>query len=374
MIGLITSLDDAPVVEAFVEECGSQLVVLDSLEAGNITELTAVYAATPAMVELAETLQHKLGLRASGAGSVQQRTQRFNQQCALGPVSIPQATLIASETGLAEFVRAQSLPVVVRPVAIGDADKAVLLRHDSEVGSAYRDLANISGEVFAAPWMSGERYSVDLVTFAGRPLVADMRKLRIDEIKGQLLLRHRVSVHDGDPIAESLAAIAFRAVEAIGIVSGAAHVDVVVNADRIYVEEIVCAPRPFHLGVDAAFTAYSHSFHHLLVEALVRSDDFDRRFVRKPRRNRETLACAPLRVFSARDAVSFAGLRFVRRLPGFHSFVRAQSAGKPLSFGSIVGTVSFVSTDAASIMNSLTVLHEMEETDVLFDENAEIVG
>jgi len=298
------------------------------------------------------------------------RTHRSEQRKIATASGSDQTLLIETAEELARHATNTSKPLLLRPDMIGDDDPSFLYRGQED---AERILAEFSSDGvhnlawLAEPFVPGRWYGVDTVSRNGRHVVAGAYEHRMDEVAGRLVLRHRISLgHGFEP--PGLLDLAIGALDQTGIEHGAAHVEIVSSHDGLAVSDVLSAPRVPAVPADAAFAAFGYSHQHLLVEQVLRPDEFMRRLDWPARSSRCCLAVAPLRMGAGDTIEASDGLRVLRRLTGFHGLFRLA----PLDARSLTAavaataTATFVHPDRDSIENSLKVLHEMEDSGFLF--------
>lgn len=186
-------------------------------------------------------------------------------------------------------------------------------------------------------------------------------------------LRHRVTVPSDTSIAAIAESTARAHLDRFGVRDGATCVELEVRGDDVHLLSItpgVLAPAP---STDASFRAFGHSHEHLLAESILRPREFERRLVRPLQPGMTTLAVMIVRVPGGDEVIRGASaLRSIRRLTGFYS-IDTVANGTDADAGTNV-MVNFVHTDRASVVNSLTIIAEMEDAGILFTEGYQLIG
>jgi hypothetical protein len=371
MIGLVVSGDDAAVQQAFLEEYPLGVIV----QAGKpLSEVAArlraagvkrVVPATPGAAIFAHA-----SARAMGQEGLTVPLDRANLNAADRTLPAGHVTTCASVADLEKIMERVGRPVLLRPLAIGDADPTVVC---TSLGDARGALSRLStpGPAVAIDVAFGRRLSVEFVSRGGEHVMAGVYEHRVDLRNGQELLRHRLSLAPQDDAALVGSAYARSCLDGLGVIDGATCVEIELSPTGPRLVDVLPAPAVPAVPADAAFSAFGHSHQHLYVESLLRPRDFERRLARPLTPGRTTLAIAALRNWKGSGAIGFAGLRLLRRLTGFHSVTPICS---PRREGGPAAIASFVHSDRVSVENSLTILHEYEDSHAFFALDDALIG
>jgi hypothetical protein len=275
------------------------------------------------------------------------------------------AELAGCQPGAIVAASAAAAPVVAAlHAALGSPDGTggLPIGYDAVPASAAADV--LGGD---------DRYCVALVSREGAHGSAGVYEDRFVVRNDRKLLRSRTSVEFGSEIAVVVEASARSYLDAVGVRDGATCVEVDLaggQAHPVGVTPGVMCPAP---PVDAAFRAYGHSHPHLLAESVLRPREVQGRLVRPLQPGRTTLALIVLRAPADGVLRGAAALRTLRRLTGFYgvSEIRPPATLEP---GAIAAIATFVHTDRASVVNSLTALAEIEEAGEMFVEDLQLIG
>jgi hypothetical protein len=311
-----------------------------------------------------------LASRAMGQEGTAVPLDRATLNAADRSLPIDHFSICASGADLEAVITRVGRSVLLRPLEIGDGDRSVVC---AAIGDAHAAFSRLSTRRLAVAIAAtfARRLSVDVVSRGGAHVSAGVYEHRVDLCAGQEVFRHRLSLAPYDETALVACAYARTCLDGLGVVDGATCVEIELSFAGPRLVDVLPAPAVPAVPADAAFSAFGHSHQHLYVESLLRPRDFERRLARPLSPGRTTLAIAALRNWRGSSAVGFAGLRLMRRLTGFHSVSPILS---PQGEGGTVAIASFVHSDRAPVENSLTVLHEYEDSHAFFAVDDELIG
>jgi hypothetical protein len=372
MIALVMGGDDTATVGAFREECPRGVVVrADAPLEQAVAKLRSagvsrVLAGTPGAAYFAHECVDATGLE--GHALPLDRTN-----LAVADPTLPTG-LFAPCASMAdvEEVRAKIGPsVLLRPSRIGDADTTFVCSTAGDTREALARLLSAQAPFVAVGVGVGRRISVDVVRARGMHVVAGVYEHRVDVRGGQQFLRHRLSMALDETAAVVACAYARACLDRLGVHDGATCVEIELSSKGPALIDVLPAPFVPAIPADAAFAAFGHSHQHLFMEAILRPQEFERRTARPLCPGKTTLAIAPLWNWKGSDAGGFAGLRLLRRLTGFHGLTPISSHR---GSDGPVAIASFVHPDRVSVENSLTILHEYEDSHGFFAQHDELIG
>lgn len=204
-------------------------------------------------------------------------------------------------------------------------------------------------------------FRVDAVSRAGQHVPAAVLEVSCEGG----FFEHGLSVGD-DAEFQAVWSAAKVAIESSGVRHGPSTAMLARVDDDLVVTGLWQSLSQSAVPVDLAFVLSGLDHGQLLVEALVRPEEFDRRAARPIRPPVRTLGYADLRAHSAEVISGFDGFAVVRRLPGFHSCSSLPSAGHQPRVGERLGQVAFVHDDRDFVVHSLRTLRELEGSGTLF--------
>lgn len=218
---------------------------------------------------------------------------------------------------------------------------------------------------------AARRLSVDLVSVDGAHVSAGVYEHRMDWRDGAQRLRHRLSLPPTDKACVDALEFARSSLDRQGFRNGATCVLIDASPTGLHLADVLTAPAVPAAPADAAFAAFGHSHQHLYAESVLRPREFERRSARPLVPGATTLAIAPLWNGKSAAAGGLVGLRLLRRLTGFHCVSAIDSAQAGIG---PVAIACFVHADRVSVENSLTILHEYQDSHAFFARDDELIG
>lgn len=227
---------------AVVTEAGDVVATASVLAALSVT---AVIAGTESGIELADVLARQLGLPGNDPATSAARRDKGLMTDALARAGVPYARTIRARTLSAALAAARDIggPVVVKPAASAASDNVTVCRSPQEIEAAWRAAAgqvNVMGltndELLVMEFLTGQQYMVNTVTYpgpGGRPAhyVAEVWRDCRREVPGGKVIYDRLDLLAGDdPRALAAGSYIADALDALGVVAGPAHCEMMVTS------------------------------------------------------------------------------------------------------------------------------------------------
>lgn len=212
-----------------------------TIDALRPNELCCVVPGAETGVELADALSNALGLPSNHSANASARRDKFEMIKALqarGLTSIPSAKVGSVEAALDWISQTASFPVVIKPTKSVGTDGVTLCDSEQDVRAAFRkllgqpnavDLRN--NELLVQAFVSGPEYIVDTVSRNGRHCVTDVwvYSKRIAQNSASFVYDHAWLLPYSGETQEQLYQYAFKVLDALGILYGAAHCEIVMT-------------------------------------------------------------------------------------------------------------------------------------------------
>ncbi|MFD4551243.1 ATP-grasp domain-containing protein [Streptomyces sp. NPDC058466] len=191
-------------------------------------------------VELADQLAEQLGLPGNGTRLSRCRRDKFAMVERIREAGLPAAASIISED-VAEIIAwaedGERWPVVVKPVASAGSDGVAFCTTPAQVRAAFAaihgtvdQLGGFNDRVMAQERLIGQQYFVNSVSREGRHYIAEIWKdVRVPVGDSQVYDREELLPGDGDP-QRSLVGYVEQVLDALGIVHGPAHTEIMLTA------------------------------------------------------------------------------------------------------------------------------------------------
>jgi biotin carboxylase len=227
---------------AVVTDAGDIVATASVLAALSVT---AVIAGTESGVELADALACRLGLPGNSPATSPSRRDKGLMADALARAGVPYARTIGVSTlGAAQAAaRAIGGPVVVKPAASAASDNVTVCRSPQEIAAAWQAAAgqvNVMGltndELLVMEFLTGQQYMVNTVSYPGpggraAHYVAEVWLDRRREVPGGKVIYDRLDLLAGDdPRAQAAGAYIADVLDALGVVTGPAHSEMMVTS------------------------------------------------------------------------------------------------------------------------------------------------
>jgi biotin carboxylase len=247
-----------------VPASGWASVVTDHGDLAGLAEMlrwTGVQAVVPgdeAAVPAAESLASQLGLPGNDPATSSWRTDKAGMQQALqdAGVSHPFTARACSAEGAAAAARVAGLPgrpVVIKPSWRSGSEDVTVCRLPQDVPGAWHRaaaVADMTGRTGGAPvvqeYLAGQQWTVNTVTVTGSSgrtvhVLTDMWRERVSITDGghvawgeSWLVPPQAPGEDGKEVAE----YAFDVLAAVGVVTGPAHLEIILTGDGPRLVEI----------------------------------------------------------------------------------------------------------------------------------------
>ncbi|MFF1481922.1 ATP-grasp domain-containing protein [Streptomyces sp. NPDC058301] len=344
--------------------------------------VAAVIAASERGVRFADALAHVLELPHHEHRLAPARRDKELMVRALEDAGVPAARTrtIASVAELDKVLdawgTAPGTPLVIKPRDSAGSDGCTVVTGRAQAHAAVETTllrSNLMGEtntdLLVQEYLAGTQYIVNTVSMAGRHLVTEVYRERIDTRDGAPVLRHIISRPELDERERTLTDYVLRCLDALGIKEGAAHTEVMLTAAGPRLVEVNSRVMGPSLTPDPYHAAFGYSHQHLVAERFLRPEEFARRFD-LPYGGGRTLAKIFLRGFRDGVLASVEGARTLRRLPGFHSIDRLPATGAaipdPTLTTGAAGIAYLVHEDEDLLRSSLEFVHHLEDDDAFY--------
>lgn len=352
----------------------------DALSALAGLEPAAVWPGSEYGVTRANELAAALGLPHNDLSLATARRDKNAMLTAVAAAGLPTGwsrELHSPEEAEAFLAALDAFPVVVKPANSAGSDGCAVCHTADDVRTAYRAIAgerNYLGEtntrVLVQEFIDGPQYIVDTVSVGGRHLLSDVFLYRIDEVDGKPLIRDSVLLKELDEAEHDAVRYVMSCLDALGLKEGAAHTEVRITSRGPRLIEVNARLMGPIQPADVYTAALGHSHATLLAESLLERERFTRRF-EQPYRPHQAMAMVLLRIYREGRIDAMPGLRAIRQLPGFHSFLKlptlgtAVSPANPLTVGT-TGLAFFAHPEPDVVDKSLAELHALEDADAVF--------
>jgi hypothetical protein len=339
--------------------------------------VSAVIAASERGVLFADDLAHALQLPHHEHRLAAARRDKELMVRALEDAGVPAARTrtIASVAELDEALdtwgTTPGTPLVIKPRDSAGSDGCTVVTSRAQAHAAVENTllrSNLMGatntDLLLQEYLAGTQYIVNTVSMAGRHLLTEVYRERIDTIAGSPVLRHIISRPQLDEGERDLVDYVMRCLDALGIREGAAHTEVMLTAAGPRLVEVNSRVMGPSLAPDPYHATFGYSHQHLVAERFLRPQEFARRFD-LPYGGGRTLAKIFLRGFRDGVLASVEGARILRRLPGFHSIDRLPATGAPIPDPTLTtgasGIAYLVHEDDDLLRSSLELVHHLED-------------
>lgn len=365
-------------VDAFREHSVDVTVVgagtdLSGIERGSATE---VIAATPGAATIARTVAAKLGL-AQPFGEFPLGREQLLAAGASRNVEVSDAFMLPSADVVdAPCFQEMRAPLRLRPRFADDTSAEWICAPGQDPGALLHRAARHAAELVVDTAPQGTRYEVQGVCDDDRILPWAVFELRVDIRNQQSVLRHVLTLPRGE-LRTRLIESAVEVLRAVGVPGGIACVEFELTPrDTVRLLDVRFAPLPGWSKTDAAYVATGTSLEHLLAERAHDKRLFERRLnaaaqgLPAPRLD---MSISSIRSWGSPRIAGFSGVPLVRRSAAFRE-ISLPMQGSPSGDGAICGWAVFIHQDEQTIRHSLSVLHELEDSNSLFARTQDFVA
>jgi glutathione synthase/RimK-type ligase-like ATP-grasp enzyme len=341
---------------------------------------TAVVAASEYGVTLADELAGLLDLPRNEPSASRARRDKYLMARTVAAAGLPVAwsSLVRSCDELREVLAGRAFPVMIKPRSSAGSDGCRVCHTPEQAAQAFGEiydgmnlLCEVNSEILVQEYLDGPQFIVNTVSLAGRHVLADFYRCRIDNTDaGAPVYRHIRSPLRLDDRDREIIAYALSCLDALGVVDGAAHTELRYTRSGPRLVEVNSRVMGPCLAPDPYFAALGITHQHLVVERYTNPARFAKR-VGSPYAPSRALAKVFLR--PSQDGVlrAIPGVDVLRKLPGFHSIARLPRIGEPvpdrlLTTGAS-GIAFLVHDDEARLFRSLAIVHELEDSGRFFE-------
>ncbi|MCB5165019.1 ATP-grasp domain-containing protein [Streptomyces bambusae] len=352
----------------------------DALDALTGLAPVAVCPGSEYGVTFANQLSAELGLPHNDLALAGARRDKNEMLGAVSAAGLPTgwSKELYSAAEVEEFLTGlDAYPVVVKPANSAGSDGCAVCYSADDLRTAYEAIAgqeNYLGEtnsrVLVQEFIDGPQYIVDTVSIGGRHLLSDVFLYRIDEVDGRPLIRDAVLLKELNEAEQDAVRYVMSCLDALGLKEGAAHTEVRLTTRGPRLIEVNARLMGPIQPADVYTAALGYSHATLLAESLLDRPRFEQRFD-QAYRPQQALAMVLLRIYREGTITAMPGLAEIRRLPGFHSFLKlpalgtAVSPANPLTVGT-TGLAFFAHVEPDVVDKALAELHVMEDADAVF--------
>lgn len=200
-----------------------------------------VLAGSESGVPAADRLASQLGVPGNDPSGSAARRDKFAMACALARAGLPHArTMRAFSVGHAEkcAYELDGWPLVVKPADSAASDRVAIARSAADVSDLAADILNASNlfgrpneTVIVQQYLSGEQYAVNTVSRGGVHRIVEVwHDRRTDLGDGRMIYDRMDLLAPGDTRVPILSRYVRACLDALGIVHGPAHSEVMLTA------------------------------------------------------------------------------------------------------------------------------------------------
>jgi hypothetical protein len=266
------------------------------------------------------------------------------------------------ETALKEF---RSRPVVVKPRSSAGGDNVRLCRDAQQARTAFRAIdgeSNVLGRTnhgaVIVEYLDGPQFQVSTVSMAGRHLVTEFYRQRVDLVGHRSLSRYLYTLPADGPHQDTIA-YALACLDALGVREGPANVELRLTDQGPRLVEVNSRMMGPMMDPDPYFRALGYAPQHLVAERYLSPTGFERRLA-SGYHPAQTLGRYYLRPCRAGRITRLLQFDQIRAMPGFYSAHRIPTIGStiedPHHTSPSSCTVYFVHEDPQVVARSLEAL------------------
>jgi len=354
---------------ALTQACGSR-------------QLVAVIVGAESGVTLADALSEELGLRTNGTALGARRNKNVQQKLvkASGLRAVREACG-CTWSEVEEFVRSESMPVVVKPVESAGSDGVKLCRTVKEAEAHFNLLmasqkrwGSQDAAVLCQEFLKGTEYVVDHVSRDGEHKTVMLYKYDKRPVNGaQFVYYGMVPVPSSSEEAQILIPYVRGVLDALAFQNGPSHGEVMMTADGPCLVEMNCRLSgaggswvPLAKALTGGYSAVDAT-----IDLFTSKAKFDAVPNVFPAPFRSFGLVAYLVAMKEGEVKSTPGLDTIRALTSFHSLMSPVKPGSvvelTIDLFTMCGTIVLLNSDSADLQKDLSTIREMEEQHTLFE-------
>lgn len=333
---------------------------------------------------ITDKLNYLMGFAGNDFFKVQSRINKYEmyKQLQQSDLKCAQSFTIDSYDELESLHQKINFPMFIKPVDSAGSDGCKRVNDFNDLSASFKEIHgcyNLLGKknssILIQEFIEGEQFIVNSVSLGGKHLISEVYRVRIDQHNGVPIYRSIITLDmpaEGE-VYSHITDYVKKCLTSLGVVEGAAHSELrLTNTGPCLIEVNSRIMGPV-LDVDAFYCAFGYSQPSLLCESIIHPEIFIRRLdysvsIPKKHFSMVFLRCRVKGIISNRK-----GLENIRRLPGYHSIRNLPQIGyqsvNPLLTTGDFGIAYFCHEDRVLLEQSLSILHEMEDENIIFGMN-----
>ncbi|MDA9503747.1 hypothetical protein XI09_02650 [Bradyrhizobium sp. CCBAU 11386] len=363
------------------EHMGYDDIVEYHLQALHGRELEFVIAGCETGVELADSLSERLGLPSNGTALSAARRDKARLSCALTSAGVRSIRQVVSDSAV-EFAswkrEAKFDEIVIKPLNSTGTEDVFFCSTDADIQRAISAIVGKTNRVGALnrfalgqEKINGQQYTVNAVSIDGEAFVTEAWTYDTVPIQGASSVCSLERLLGGsEPIVQELSDYLVRALQALQIVDGPAHAEIIVDRRGPVLVDFG-ARLQGTMSAKARTMALGHN--HMTLTAWRYADpksfgEYMR--LRGPYKRQAHALCVSLISDMGGVVVGYPGLEAIRKLPSFADAIAFVPIGQELvptiDLASTPGIVYLVNSDLTQLEDDYDKLRAMR-MDQVFD-------
>ncbi|QHP73044.1 ATP-grasp domain-containing protein [Bradyrhizobium sp. LCT2] len=363
------------------EHMGYDDIVEYHLQALHGRELEFVIAGCETGVELADSLSERLGLPSNGTALSAARRDKARLSCALTSAGVRSIRQVVSDSAV-EFAswkhEAKFDEIVIKPLNSTGTEDVFFCSTDADIQRALSAIVGKTNRVGALnrfalgqEKINGQQYTVNAVSIDGEAFVTEAWTYDTVPIQGASSVCSLERLLGGsEPIVQELSDYLVRALQALQIVDGPAHAEIIVDRRGPVLVDFG-ARLQGTMSAKARTMALGHN--HMTLTAWRYADpksfgEYMR--LRGPYKRQAHALCVSLISDMGGVVVGYPGLEAIRKLPSFADAIAFVPIGQELvptiDLASTPGIVYLVNSDLTQLEDDYDKLRAMR-MDQVFD-------
>jgi len=363
------------------ERMGYDEIVEYHLQSLHGRDLEFVIAGCETGVELADSLSEQLGLPSNGTALSAARRDKARLSCALSSAGVRSIKQVVSDSAveIASWKReAKFDEIVIKPLNSTGTEDVFFCSKEEEIQRALSTIVGKTNRIGALnrfalgqEKINGQQYTVNAVSIDGQAFVTEAWTYDTVPIEGASSVCSLERLLDGsEPIVQELSDYLVRALQALQIVDGPAHAEIIVD-HRGPVLVDFGARLQGTMSAKARTMALGHN--HMTLTAWRYADpkgfgEYMRR--RGPYKRQAPALCVSLISDMGGVVAGYPGLEAIRKLPSFADAIAFVPVGQKLvptiDLASTPGIVYLVNSDLTQLDDDYRKLRAMR-MDQVFD-------
>ncbi|RWC82885.1 ATP-grasp domain-containing protein [Mesorhizobium sp. M4B.F.Ca.ET.215.01.1.1] len=216
--------------------------------AAKLKNLAGIYSSSDYFVEAAASLAAAIGLPTADSGAIATCRNKWQQAVELerASITIPKTRLATSVRDVENILTRATLPVVVKPVSGSGSSGVRLCNSATAAITAFESAKNVlldqvdlpSPDILIQQYIPGKEYSAEIIAYDGTLHCLGILAKHKSPLPSFVEVGHDFPASLPEPSLKEVASFAARAVSALGLKFGPAHVEIVITESGPVIIEV----------------------------------------------------------------------------------------------------------------------------------------